>query len=100
MTRLLQRLPFINLFDWANGEKYTIDDSTTTLTPVLAESDKQTDKAYNERYRKQPKKGNGGKGKESKFKEENKVEKSQLNKEVEKTPVKREMQSGEKEIID
>ena len=100
MAGLLQKLPFINLFDWANGEKYTIEDDNTVLTPVLAESDASTDRAYDERYRQQPKKGNGGKGKEAKFKEENKVEQGQLNKNVEKTPVKRERQSGEKEMVD
>ena len=100
MAGLLQRLPLINLFDWADGNKYTIEDNNIDLTPVLAESDAKTDKAYNERYRQQPKKENGGKGKESKFKEDNKVKQEQLNKEAEKTSVKMEKQSKDKEIVD
>lgn len=99
MARLLERLPIINLFDWADGEKYTTDDNPTVLTPELAESDEQTNKAYDERYRQQPKKGNGGKGKESKFKEETKVGKSQLNK-PQITTKKEEKTTGDKELVD
>lgn len=73
MARILDRLPTINLWKWANGSDYTIDDDAT-LTPELAESDKETDEAYNKRYRQQPKKENSGKGK-SQFR----VEKKQLN---------------------
>ena len=102
MARLLDRLPIsfgFGLWDMANGDRYTIEDDSTVLTPELAESDEQTNKAYNERYRQQPKKGNGGKGKESRFKEETKVMKNQLNKEQVKAP-KKEKTSTEKEIVD
>ncbi len=78
MAGLLAKLPIINLWEWADGDEYTVDDDMTTLTPELAESDEKTDKAYNERY-KQSKKGNGGKAKKLELKEEVKVGKEQLN---------------------
>ena len=100
MAKLLEVLPIINLWKWADGNEYTIDDDSTELTPELSESDAKTDKAYNERYRQQPKRGNAGKGKKSKFKEENKVEKEQLNKEVKKVSERAEQQEIDKEIVD
>lgn len=102
MASLLEKiLPIplgFHIWDMANGNEYTIDDDSTELTPELAESDLKTDKAYDERYRQQPKKGNGGKGK-SQFKEETKVETSQLKKEQVVTK-KEEKTTGDKELVD
>lgn len=100
MARLLERLPIsfgFGLWDMANGNKYTNEDNSIDLPQELAESDAQTDKAYDERFRQQPKKGNGGKGKESKLKEDVKVGKEQLNKDQVQTP-KKEKISKQKEI--
>ena len=96
MARLLEKIPLIHLWDWANGNKYTIDYDNTILTPELAESDKKTDDAYDKHFKKETK-GNSGKSK-SQFKEKNKVAQEQLNmEEVEKASGK---QSIEKEIGD
>ena len=98
MAKLLERLPFINLWKWSDGNEYTIEEDTTVLTPELAESDESTNRAYAERYN-QPKKGNGGKGKGQQFREETKVEKGKLNKEQVKTTTRTE-NSSEREIVD
>lgn len=99
MAKLLEKFPLIHLWDWADGNKYTIDDDNTVLTPELAESDKKIDEDYEKHFKKEAK-GNAGKGK-SQFKEKNKVAQEQLNmEEVEKAPEKIEKQSTEKEIGD
>lgn len=102
MASILERLhiPFgLRLWDMSDGDKYTIDDDSTILTPELAASDKATDEAYNKRFRQEPKKGNGGKGKEPNLKENIKVKKEQLNKAQVQTS-KKEKISEQKEIVD
>lgn len=79
MASILERLHIplgFGLWDMSDGDKYTIDDDSTTLTPELAASDRETDEAYNKRFR-QETKGNDGRSK-SKFK----VEKGQLHDET------------------
>ena len=71
MGKLRELLPIINIFDWANGDKYIVEEDTTVLTPELAESDQKTDAKWEEHHQQTLVKGNGGKGK---FK----VDKSQL----------------------
>ena len=101
MANLLNKLPTINLWKWANGNEYTIDDDTTTLTPELAKSDKETDEAYDKRFGQQKNKGNAGKskGKQSSFKEKNKVSKDQLNKKQQSAKEPKGTNT-EKEIVD
>lgn len=67
MGRLREMLPIINLFDWANGDRYTTDDDTVVLPPELAESDRMTDEEAEKHFATSKSKGNSGKGK-SQFK--------------------------------
>ena len=82
MGKLLEKIgiPFIHIFDWANGDKYTIEEDTTILPPELAESAQKIEEQADKHFKTQAK-GNGGKGK-AQFK----VEKDQLN--TEKVEVK------------
>ena len=93
MGRLLEKIgiPFIHIFDWADGDKYTIEEDTTILPPELAESAQKIEEQADQHFSKQSK-GNGGKGKgKSQFK----VEKDQLNtKKVEVKKVKEEKEQG------
>ena len=76
MGKILEKLsilPIIHIFDWADGDKYTVEEDTTILPPELAESAQRIEEQADKHF-KTPSKGNGGKGK-SQFK----VEKDQLN---------------------
>ena len=103
MAKLLERIfpiPIINLWNWADGNEYTIDDENIELPLELQKSDKEIEESYEKHFRKEVK-GNSGKGK-SKFKEGNKVETKQLNKTVDtkQTVSKEEKTDGEKERDD
>ena len=51
MGKLLDRLPIgINLWKWAAGDEYTVEDDTFELPPELAKSDEETNKKYDDRY--------------------------------------------------
>lgn len=78
MGRIIDKIPVLNIFSvlwkWSDGDEYTIDDDKTILPPELAESDRLTDASYEQHFKKQTNKGNGGKGK-SQFK----LDKGELN---------------------
>ena len=97
MASLFAKLPLINLWAWANGNEYTIDDEATVLTPELKESDIETDKEYTKLFGQKEKVS--VKDKKQSFKEETKVQQSQLSKK-EVVVKEKEMSEDEKEIID
>ena len=92
MGRLLEKIgiPFIHIFDWADGDKYTVEEDNTILPPELAESAQKIEEQADKHFSKSSK-GNSGKGK-SQFK----VEKDQLN--TEKVEVKKVKEENEKGI--
>ena len=97
MASLFEKLPLINLWAWANGNEYTIDDEATVLTPELKKSDIETDKEYTQLFGQKEKVS--VKDKKQNFKEETKVRQSQLSKK--EVAVKEKVISkDEKEIID
>ena len=97
MASLFAKLPLINLWAWANGNEYTIDDEATVLTPELKKSDIETDKEYTQLFGQKEKVS--VKDKKQSFKEETKVQQSQLSKK-EVVVKEKEMSKDEKEIID
>ena len=97
MASLFAKLPLINLWAWANGNEYTIDDEATVLTSELKKSDIETDKEYTQLFGQKEKVS--AKDKKQSFKEETKVQQSQLSKK-EVVVKEKEMTKDEKEIID
>ena len=93
MASIFAKLPVINLWDWANGNEYTIEDEDTVLTPELMESDSATDEEYTQRF------GQKENSKKPSFKEDTKVKDEELKKS--KTIIKETKKSKEeKEIVD
>ena len=68
MASLFAKLPLINLWAWANGNEYTIDDEATVLTAELKKSDIETDKEYTQLFGQKEKVS--AKDKKQSFKEE------------------------------
>ena len=72
----LDKVPVLNIFsclwNWADGEEYTVDDDKTVLPEELAESDRKT---YDEHFKPA-----------TKGKAQFRVKEEQLNKEVAKAP--------------
>lgn len=97
MASLFAKLPLINLWAWANGNEYTIDDEATVLTAELKKSDIETDKEYTQLFGQKEKVS--AKDIKQSFKEETKVQQSQLSKK-EVVVKEKEMTKDEKEIID
>ena len=49
MAKLLEKIfpiPIINLWDWADGNEYTIDDENIELPLELQKSDKEIEESY------------------------------------------------------
>ncbi len=90
----LSILPLIHIFDWADGDKYTVEEDTTILPPELAESSQKIEEQADKHFKTQSK-GNGGKGRGKKL-EGIVVEKDQLN--TEKVEVKAQNSKDDKEM--
>ena len=91
MASIFAKLPLINLWSWANGDEFTIEDENTGLTPELAKSDVETDREYTQRF------GQKENSKKRSFKEVNKVKEEELNK-AETTVKETEKSKDEKEL--
>ena len=91
MASIFAKLPLINLWSWANGDEFTIEDENTDSTPELAKSDVETDREYTQRF------GQKENSKKRSFKEVNKVKEEELNK-SETTVKETEKSKDEKEL--
>ena len=56
MAKLLEKIfpiPIINIWKWADGNEYTIDDDNVELPLELQKSDKEIEESYEKHFRKE-----------------------------------------------